>query len=247
MSSPTSLLYLSIGTQVFSLPAAGIGAKAAEAAGGATFESAAVILAVGTVISAVFYGAYRIIKAVQTKGDEVKHDIQEHTQLEVVKASDFSIGFLDNLRIPAWYKDSMGVMQYINPAYSATFGVMPQQYVGKRDTDVWPYEIGRKFQRHDAEVISRRVEIQFTEEVPQQVNNPHSEIHKWFVVKFPDIDPVTKQIRGVAGYCIPIEMAERAISDAGNLFILTRGELTVSHSAPDPHAHPIETRKEREP
>jgi PAS domain-containing protein len=221
--------------------------KVAEAAGGATFESAAVILAFGVVMSGMLLGVLKILKVVRSQGEAVSEavhhestQVQQHTETQVVKANGVPVAFLENMRIPAWYKDSLGIMRYINPAYTITFGVMPQNYIGRRDEDVWPAGVAASFRAHDAEVLAKAIEVQFTEDIPERAGDTGAPSHPWFVVKFPVIDPVSKQVKGIAGYCIPKAMAERAVTSDGSLWVFTRDDIMSAKSiGPSPLAEPV--------
>ena len=181
----------------------------------ASWESAALVSAIGVAMGSILYGMNRILKTIRNQTEEVK----SHTEREVIKANGVPTAFLDNLRFPAWYKDKSGKMKYINAAYTQAFGVRPQQYVGRTDAEVWPPDVARNFTRNDAEVLTLGVELQFHEEVPDDALNP-----RWFVVKFPVIDPITREVRGVGGYCLPEEMIFRAAEAKPGVWSISRGD-----------------------
>lgn len=187
-----------------------------------TWESAALVGAVGTLLAALSLFVQRVISAMRDSQAQVIEAMQregsrtrDHTAHEVVKANGATLAFLENSPFPAWYKSANGVMRYINPAYSVAFGVRPDQYVNRRDRDVWPADIAEAFGKNDDQVVRERVRCEFHEYVPDRVLDPASPRERWFVTKFPVIDPTTREVKGVGGFCVPEEYQSRAAGQTG--------------------------------
>jgi PAS domain-containing protein len=171
------------------------------------------ILALSVLCAIVGFGAHRIIRELRrdrVASSEEAAKIRHHTEVQVVKANGVPTAFLDSMMLPSWYKDVTGVMRYINSAYTMTFNVSPAEYIGKTDYEVWPAEIARAFRRHDAMVVAQRATIQFHELIPTSDRSLPPQ--QWFVCKFPVIDPISGEVKGVGGWCMPKSMADRGSS-----------------------------------
>ncbi len=176
----------------------------------ASWESGAILLGTAAVVTAIYKGQSEVAGQVRGATKEIKH----HAESVMVKVNGVPIQYLENWHHPAWCKDREGVMRYINPAYTRQFGVLPSQYVGKRDRDVWPENVANHFTKHDDEVVDRRIRIEFHEFVPSDAEKPELGGERWYVVKFPIFDEVGS-VKYVGGYCEPRSYSDRAAGDTG--------------------------------
>lgn len=213
-----------------------------------SWESVGLVTAMGTLVVGMGTVFLRMQKnyidkasreTVETVRRESQH-IQKTALVEAIKSNGVAPAFLDNLNIPAWFKDRDGVMKYINTSYSLTFAVTPQQYVGRTDIEVWPPEVARNFTRNDAEVVHRRVRVEFHEYIPRRDGKQTGGDDRWYVVKFPVIDPVSKEVMGVGGYCIPDILLRRASGKTGQWQSITEADHFGENATEDIHIEQIE-------
>lgn len=181
----------------------------AAAAGSAAWESAGLLLAFAIVIIACAFGSVVVIKAV--RGSQILHaverkaeDVKDTVRREVIRANHLPNDFIDNTPTPMWFKDRQFVMRFINPAYTSVFGVLPSQYVGRTDYEVWPTAIADAFRKHDTEVVAGGVRIEVVESVPERAGDPDAPTRLWRVIKYPHRDAMTGEIKGVGGEAHPV-------------------------------------------
>lgn len=101
------------------------------------------------------------------------------------------------LPIPMWVKDEKGVMLHVNSAYEKLFlhprGKVSSDYVGKKDSDLWPPDVAAMFREND--LRAHREIIYVHEDVPVK-----DKIYNLFVIKYPR--KVSGQVVGIAGMAI---------------------------------------------
>lgn len=209
-------------------------ASISAVANSSKWESAAIIVAIALLVSALGKAIAWVVDVV--RGGDVEDiveassaDIKAALKDEVWKANGILIEFFQQTGVPMWVKDveydAIGrvnrlTMRAINDAYTSLFGVTSKQYAGREDREVWPEAVARQFAEHDRAVIDGRVRLEFVEQVPRRTGDPDSPKDDWIVVKFPVIDTVTRRVQAVAGMCISARLlalidgaAERAQGD----------------------------------
>lgn len=166
---------------------------------------AAVSSLVATIITIVFVQIRKLFKEMRSEFAETRADTVKAVSL----ANGMPSTILKQIRFPTWSKDRQGRMVWLSPSYEQAFGIRAVDYVGRFDSDVWDAETAAQFQKHDREVVDRGVAVQFIEMVPESVDDPSKGKRPWFVEKMPWFDE-TGSIKGVAGYCMPLDMLQSA-------------------------------------
>lgn len=168
-----------------------------------TWESVAMVGAIGTmttgIIGALFYGLHKMVYTIRAEGSKNR----QQTETMVVQANGSPLAMIKNSRTPMWFKKyrvtETGIpefrMSFLNGAYTVAFGHTLESYVGKRDADVWPDEVSRKFFADDLFVAESRTSHEFRERIP----TPDGKVEEWVVIKYPYLDQVTGQVLGVGG------------------------------------------------
>ncbi len=106
-----------------------------------------------------------------------------------------------DLPLPAWLKDTKGVMLAVNAAYEDTFlvprGFNAVDYIGHTDHAVWPEDIANQYQKHDKMVLRSGKMWHGSEKIP----NNDGEVEEWSIIKYVRYSGRTKI--GIAGIAIP--------------------------------------------
>ncbi len=89
--------------------------------------------------------------------------------------------FMNNSPAIAYMKDGAGRMVYVNDAYCSTFGIAPEDRLGKTCFDVLPHFIAEQLRVNDQKVIESNCGRQFTECTPDQ----NGQQRNWLSFKFP--------------------------------------------------------------
>lgn len=118
--------------------------------------------------------------------------------LQLMQASNTS------LPLPSWTKDREGNVLSANPAYEKIFliprGFRLSQFVGYRDSHVWPDHVAASFKKHD-DIVLATGEVLDTIE---QVTAPDGNDYPCRVIKFPR--RAGNLIVGVDGIAIPAHL-----------------------------------------
>lgn len=163
----------------------------------------AVAVAAGTL--GLTYWRWKVsLRKAEEKQDKKIEEMESRLDSKAKKANGVPWAFIENLPLPAWAKDMDGKMLWINSEYSMQFGIKPNEYEGRTDYDVWPFEIAEKLRKHDLEVARSGLTMRFKEEVPETWGEPNSRILIWTVQKFPIYGPDGK-ITAVGGIASPAE------------------------------------------
>jgi diguanylate cyclase (GGDEF)-like protein/PAS domain S-box-containing protein len=72
---------------------------------------------------------------------------------------------LDNIPNIAWLKDREGRYVAVNEPFSASFGVAPEDLVGKNDHDIYPPELAAKYKKDSMEVMASGTRTYFEESI----------------------------------------------------------------------------------
>lgn len=110
----------------------------------------------------------------------------------------YLMDFMRSLPFPAWVKDKAFRMVYLNPAYTAQFGIEKLAYEGKTDFDLWPPEIAAQYRANDESVIASNTPHSSIERVPATVGRTVDLI----ITKFPLWE--MGEISGIAGICVGV-------------------------------------------
>ncbi len=169
-----------------------------------TWESAAIIIAMASLVAAVASGTVKIIHAIRAEGAATRATAERAVAL----ANGFPLLVLQHMPLPAWYKDADGKMRFINSAYTLAFQIRPEEYIGRKDRDIWPPDTATQFARSDDKVKHHGVEMHFVEEVPDRAMMDDAPKNAWYVIKFPYRNSMTGEIQGIAGVAIPVSMMQ---------------------------------------
>jgi hypothetical protein len=102
--------------------------------------------------------------------------------------------------LPMWLKDVDGTMLALNQAYEDAFlrpiGKTANDYIGRKDVDVYGEELGRQFADHDRIALSGRI-VDVLEDAPVGDGT----MAKWRVIKY--VRKVGRVPVGIAGIAVP--------------------------------------------
>lgn len=115
--------------------------------------------------------------------------------------------FMDHRPGNAWIKDEDGRYVYLNKGYEQRFGVNLSDWRGKKDADLWPQEIARKFRENDLAVLSDGQ----TREVVEETRNPDGSLTYWWNFKFLICDALGRKYVGGCG----IDVTDRKLAEQG--------------------------------
>jgi len=104
-----------------------------------------------------------------------------------VNSRDFMVCFVENLPFPCWIKAIDGTMMFISPAYQALYEVKVDEYVGKKDVDVWGEKVAELFKKNDDKVIAGGT-VEYTVELVPNRHNPDKIANHCILAKFPIYD-----------------------------------------------------------
>lgn len=104
------------------------------------------------------------------------------------------IAFAESIESPAWIKGEGNIMRWINTAYAEKYGVSFSSYYDKKDGFVWDEVTASKFFENDNKVLIENKSIIVEEECTIK-GVPHIGTY----LKFPVIDPISKNVIGVGG------------------------------------------------
>lgn len=99
-----------------------------------------------------------------------------------------------DLPFPYWLKDMQCQMIYINQKYEKTFNIRSVDYIGKKDTELWPGDQASKFSENDLKLINTDTEYLIDDQ----------EVPGYVVIKWKRW--AGNILIGVAGMCIPKEL-----------------------------------------
>jgi len=106
--------------------------------------------------------------------------------------------FLHALPLPIWFKSRDSVMMFINQEYSELYGVQPEDYIGKRDDDVWGAETAELFRVNDRAVMRSGRPVYEFEKIKNKKTGREEHLK---VIKFP-VRNRAQDIVGVGGIVI---------------------------------------------
>jgi PAS domain-containing protein len=90
----------------------------------------------------------------------------------------------DHFPFPMWTKDVRSVMIDMNDEYERVFlkpfGITKEQYINKKDDDIWPEEVAEKFRQNDLQALKQRRPYITVEMIP----NAAGVMEPWNVIKF---------------------------------------------------------------
>lgn len=89
-----------------------------------------------------------------------------------IRALQYQVTMLESahqdLPVPMWLKDLEGNMLSLNKEYEKVFleplGKTIDDYIGRKDVDIWPKEVAEKFRNNDEAVLREQGPIHFTDE-----------------------------------------------------------------------------------
>jgi len=101
--------------------------------------------------------------------------------------SNVFLRFFDTLPIPAWLKilddDGNLVMRWVNAAYEAEVGILPEKYIGRDDLAVWDAETAAGFAANDLKAITEKLVVETAEHARDKVWRGY----KWPLVEGDDV------------------------------------------------------------
>lgn len=86
-------------------------------------------------------------------------------------------------------------MRFINQAYTDTYGIEPQSYIGKSDLEVWDRDTAELFRANDRAVMHGGVARHSSEKIKNELTQRTQHLD---VVKFPVLN-LASDIIGVGG------------------------------------------------
>lgn len=100
--------------------------------------------------------------------------------LSIGKDINYFADFVLDSPLPMWLKSMDGSVIFVNPAYTHVFGVALEDYIGKKDSDVWQGE-EKAYRSNDEEVMCTGRGRFFVEEAGKvRTNVPnHILVYKW--------------------------------------------------------------------
>lgn len=137
-----------------------------------------------------------------TKENEV---IQLRNQLMIFESSHVDVP------VPIWLKDTEGKMLFLNDEYEKAIlnpsGKTKQDYIGKKDVDVWGEKVGNSFYNNDREVMRKRHSIEFIEEW----EGLNGDFYKGKVIKYPRF--LNRTVIGIGGIMIESSIIKQKKND----------------------------------
>ena len=120
--------------------------------------------------------------ALETQHSSLDESIQRLERLTpVVKSlSANAEAWLDSIPMPAFIKNPVGEMAFMNSAYVSAYNIRREDYIGRRDTAAWKPDVAKEFAENDA-YVARTKEPLLAEETLE-------EGRKVTVLKFPVYD-----------------------------------------------------------
>lgn len=114
------------------------------------------------------------------------------------------VGALSNdLPIPMWLKDLDGRMIYLNKRYEQQFlsplGLTAADYLGKKDSDIWPPEVAEKYRANDLKAQQSDEPVITFELIPLMGHKPE----RFRVVKYRRM--IGSTIVGIGGFCFIVD------------------------------------------
>jgi PAS domain S-box-containing protein len=91
--------------------------------------------------------------------------------------------FMKHLHGLAFIKDPAGRYVYFNKASSSMLGLSQDQVIAKRDDEIWPADLAKKFQKNDETVFRDRKSFEGIELIPH-----NGVMHSWIVYRFPIVE-----------------------------------------------------------
>ncbi len=74
--------------------------------------------------------------------------------------------FMDHNAAVTWVKDEHGRYMYINKSYERSFGIRPDDCLGKTDFAIWPADLAARFQAHDQAALEQDRPVETNHLVP---------------------------------------------------------------------------------
>lgn len=124
------------------------------------------------------------------------HEMQ--ISLLYIKSAHYSSPFA------TWVKNRNGIMMTVNDAYENLFlkprGLTKFQYLGYKDSQVWPEALAKEYAKNDAYVMEQEVEWRGYETVILKRKKV-----QWRISKWPVYDDMRRKVVGIAGMAFPEE------------------------------------------
>lgn len=142
------------------------------------------------------------IKSLHDKVESLNKLIRE-LDTALLRSNAISLSF----PFPFWYKSSDGVMRLLNDEYCKTYKKCREDYIGKRDTDLWDRETAEVFENSDRKTLKSQLGYSVTY---------NREIKDTIIIKW-RIPGITKEESYIAGIAVPLEGIENASELKGNI------------------------------
>lgn len=109
--------------------------------------------------------------------------------------------------LPMWIKDTNGIVLQANKAYERLYlkplGKTLQDYIGHRDSEVWPERVVKVFEENDKKVLETRDVL----DVIEPVTNGDGVDVPTRVIKYPRFASGIDEPFGISGVAIPEELS----------------------------------------
>ncbi len=150
----------------------------------------------------------------RAKNKALANALEENHRLYVAlqASNDIFTTYMNNVPFASYIKDEDGAMIFYSRFLARRFGVDQQQWLGRRDHEIWPEATASEFRRNDLEVLRKQECIELEETSP----GPDGTITYWKAFKFPCRSEDGRQL--LAGVSIDItEQIDRERQLAENL------------------------------
>ena len=115
--------------------------------------------------------------------------------------------FLDYLPCAAWIKDLEGHYVFVNATLARVFLRQKEEWIGKKDSEIWPAEMVRRLRKSDRTVITKKCPVESIAKAP------HSDgWHRWIFRKFPLFDSKGK-VEFIGGIAFDLENVDAKLLD----------------------------------
>lgn len=129
-------------------------------------------------------------REVESTVERVGEEVKKNTESQVIRANGLLHDIVQQSIFPTWAKEVSGRMAYINPAYTARFGITEAQYIGFTDYDVWDKKTADQYIRNDEQVFRSGRPILTIEDCPVNPRDPDSERVPVGIYKYPRFEHI---------------------------------------------------------
>jgi len=93
-------------------------------------------------------------KVVLDKLEELTNRLNSKDILSQDKELDYFVDFVLDCPLPMWLRNVAGETVFVNPAYTKVFGVKLEDYVNRKDDDVWKGGEDKEYRANDNLILT---------------------------------------------------------------------------------------------